>query len=155
MTPPPIAMAGVAQKMVNILHFNCPPNYQCGGPAEAAHASMDVILHLMGVGMAMLQRKQHYDTEEWQKYIRSSAVNGEGIIEGFVQHKSQILSGALYAVLANPRVKTTRECEEVSEKALLTLLQWFFEKTKLTKEELFNKLDGSHDELIQLEKTLP
>jgi hypothetical protein len=155
MTPPPIAMAGIAQKMVNILHFNCPANYQCGGPAEAAHSSMDAILHLMGVGVAMLQRKQHYDTSDWQRYVRDSAVAGEGVLEGFVQHKSQILSGALYAVLADTRRKDTRECEEVSEKALLSLLQWFCGKTGITKEDLLNKMDGTHDELIQMEKALP
>lgn len=149
-----ILMAGEAQKMLSILAMQCPPNYHCGGPAYAATTSVEGILHLMGIGVTMLQRATKGGEEDWfEKMVREQAVTGSGILDQFMQHKSQILAGALHVILADLKRGQLREPEEVNEKALLSLLEWYFQKTKTDPEEFFQKLkQGGHDELIQLEK---
>lgn len=145
-------MATVAQKMVNILALNCPPNYHCGGPAYSAVAAMDTILHLMGIGVTMLQRRGNDNNEEFEKNVHEHAVPKQSILGGFVQHKSQIVAGALHAVLANPREKKLREPEPIAEAALLSTVEWFLNKTGRTKDDFVKKLkESTHDELIQLE----
>jgi hypothetical protein len=147
-------MATVAQKMVNILALNCPPNYHCGGPAYSAVASMDAILHLMGIGVTMLQRRGNDRNEAFEKSVHEHAVPKQSILGGFVQHKSQIVAGAIYAVLSNPREKKLREPEPIAEAALLSAVEWFLHKTGRSKDEFARKLkESTHDELIQLEKS--
>lgn len=149
----PVQMAGLAQKMAKMLFMDCPPNYYCGGPAYAALESLDAILALMGIGIAMIQRKGGPDTLEYQKEVRQNAVEGPGIFNTFVQHKSQILAGALHAILCDIRTRETRECKEVTENALLSILQWHFHKSGVKPEDFWKKVVlMNHDELIQLEK---
>lgn len=152
--PPPVQMAGVAQKMVNILFFTAPSNYECAGPAYAAQVALDTILHLMGIGVAFLQRgRRREGMEEYEKALWHDAVTGGSIMKQFVQHKSQILSGALYSILANIREKEFRESPEATEEALLSLMQYYFHKSGASKEEFWNRLSKmDHDELIELEK---
>ncbi len=153
--PQTVQMAGVAQKLVNILFFNCPSNYECGGPAYAAQVSLDTILHLMGIGIAFLHKQQQRDSHqaEYEKHIWQEAVSSNSILKGLVQHKSQILGSALYSIMANIREQDLRESPEVTEEALLMLLQYYFEKSGASKEEFWNRLQKmDHDELIQLEK---
>src|SRR3972149_1828797 len=127
--PHPIMMAGIAQKLLNVLFLNCPPNYACGGPAFGAIAATDKILQLMGIGVTMLQRRGEWDTASFQEHVRHGAVTSSSIIPGFIRHKSQILSGALHSILANPIVGGLREPEPVTEEALMSVLEWFFAKT--------------------------
>lgn len=146
-------IAALAQRAAKILNLDCPPNYHCGGPVYAALAAFDTILQTMGIGIALLQRQGALDTTAYQKHIREHAVLGDGVLSGHVQHKSQILSSALLAVLCDLRQKELRESHEATEHALLATLQWYFEKTKTSKEDFWKKLNAwDHDELIQLEK---
>lgn len=155
MTPShPVQMAGLAQKMAKFLFLDCPPNYACGGPAYAALASMDAILSLMGVGIAMIQR-QGGNTDEFQKHVKETCVAGEGILGTYVQHKSQVLAGALHAILCDLKTRNPRECREVTENALLAVLQWYLKKTKTDPKTFVEKiLKNDHDELEQLELDL-
>jgi hypothetical protein len=150
-------MAGLAQKMLRILALNCPPNYHCGGPAYAATSAVDNILHLMGIGVALLQREERGDDmADFQERVRHDAVCGGGIINQFVQHKSQILSASIHSVIADLRRNKLRECEEVTEEALLSVLEWYFKKTGSSMDAFLTKLKaGGHDELIQLEAEEP
>lgn len=150
----PIMMAGIAQKMLRILALNCPSNYNCGGPAYAATSAVDSIMHLMGIGQSLLQRQgREVDTEGFEKHIRENAVCGDSLIGQFVQHKSQILAGGMHCILSDLRHKTLRECEEITEEALLSVMQWYFDKTGASPDEFMKRLaKGDHDELIQLEK---
>lgn len=146
-------MATVAQKMVNILALNCPPNYHCGGPAYAAVASMDEILHLMGIGVTMLQRRGNDKNEAFEKGVHEHAVLKQSILGGFVQHKSQIVAGAIRAIMYDPRGKKLREPEPVAEAALLSVVEWYLYKTGRSKDDFVKKLkESTRDELIQLEK---
>lgn len=153
--PVGIQMAGVAQKMVNILAFNCPPTYRCGGPAFAAQVSLDSILHIMGVGVALLQRGKHgHDTTDYEKFIKENAVCGPSMMKGFVKHKSQILGGALHAITTNIRSNEFRECPEVTEEAMLMLVQWYLQKSGIPIQDFVKKLEaGDHDQLTELDKT--
>jgi hypothetical protein len=153
----PIMMAGLAQKMLRILALNCPPNYHCGGPAYAATSAVDNILHLMGIGVALLQREERNDDmKEFQGRVIKDAVCGSTIINQFVQHKSQILSAAIHSVVSDLRRNKLRECEEVTEEALLSVLEWYFKKTGSSIDLFVEKLkNGGHDELIQLESEEP
>ncbi len=146
-------MATVAQKMVNILALNCPPNYHCGGPAYSAVAAMDSILYLMGIGVTMLQRRNNEKVEAFERSVHEHAVPKQSILGGFIQHKSQIVAGALHAVLTNPREKKLREPEPVTEAALLSTVEWYLHKTGRSKDDFMKKLkESTHDELIQLEQ---
>lgn len=148
-----LQMATVAQKMVNILALNCPPNYHCGGPAYAASSAMDAILHLMGIGVTMLQSRSNEGNEAFEKSVQEHAVYKQSILGGYIQHKSQILAGALHSVFSNPRERGLREPEPISEAALLSLIEWYLFKAGIPKESFIEKLKASnHDELIQLEK---
>lgn len=148
-----IQMASVAQKMASILALNCPPNYHCGGPAYAAVSAMDTILHLMGIGVSMLQRKGAERDEEFEKFVHQHAVLKKEILGGFVQHKSQILAGAIHAVVANRRGMTFREPPQVTEAALLAVIEWYVQKSGISKDEFCKRLKAdTYDELIQLEK---
>lgn len=150
-----IQIAGIAQKMLTILELNCPDNYNCGGPAYGAVAATETILHRMGIGTSMMLRRSTNPEYmlEFQKEIRRSAVTGNTILGEFSQHKSQILSTALYSLLFDVRRGTLRECDEVTEKALLTVLEWYFSKSGADRRAFWKKLqEGGHDELIQLEK---
>ena len=155
--PHPVQLAGIAQKMINILFINCPANYQCGGPAYAAQNALDSILHLMGIGVAMLQRQRRADDmSAFERQMRHDAVCGNSILKGFVQHKSQVLGSGLYSLLANIREKSFRESDEVTEEALLMIMQYYFHKTGASKEDFWKRLQTmDHDELIQLEKAAP
>lgn len=150
----PVQLAGVAQKMVNILFFNCPADYACGGPAYAAQSGLDTILHQMGIGVAILQHKGgHGGMGEYEQHLRKTAVTGSSIMSAFIQHKSHILAAALHAVMASNRDKVFRENGEVTREALLMLLQYYFDKSGDSKEDFWKRLlTNSHDELIQLEK---
>lgn len=151
----PVQIASIAQKMTKMLFLDCPANYNCGGPAFAALASMDAILTLMGVGITMIQRSGGGTSEEYQKFVKASAVEGSGILSTYVQHKSQILAGALHAVLCDLKTQKTRECREVTENALLAAIQWFLKKTQTDPKVFIEKILASdHDELEQLEKDL-
>lgn len=151
----PVEMAGLAQKMAKFLFLDCPPNYSCGGPAYAALTSMDAILSLMGIGIAMIQRQGGGNTEEYQKYVKESAVTGEGILSTFVQHKSQVLAGALHAILCDLRTRNPRECREVTDNALLAVIQWYLKKTRTDPKAFIGRiLKNDHDELEQLEVDL-
>ena len=152
--PHGIQVAGIAQKMTNILAFSCPPNYRCGGPSYAAQVSIDTILHIMGVGVAILQGRALSDTEEFEKHVKEGAVCGPTMLKAFVKHKSQILSGALHSVLCNLRTNTFRECPEVTEEAMLSLVEWYLQKSGQPKDEFLKKLDeGGHDQLTELDKS--
>lgn len=149
----PVQMAGLAQKMAKMLFLDCPPNYHCGGPAYAALESMDTILALMGIGIAMIQKRGNDSTEAFQSEVLNNAIEGPGIYNTYIQHKSQILAGALHAMVCDIRTLDTRECREVTENALLSLLQWYFHKTGADLKDFWVKLEAmTHDELIQLEK---
>src|SRR3990172_4053644 len=119
-------LAGVAQKMVKILSLDCPPNYACGGPAYAALQALDSILHLMGFGCAFLQKLGVTDTSEYQKFVRKHAVLQSTVVGGLIQHKGQILSGALHAILCDFKTAQFRECPEATENALFSVLEWYF-----------------------------
>lgn len=150
----PVQLAGVAQKMVNILFFNCPADYACGGPAYAAQSGLDTILHQMGIGVAILQHKgANTGMGEYEKHLRKMSITGPSIMSAFIQHKSHILGAALQSVMASNRDQTFRENPEVTREALLMLLQYYFDKSGDSKEDFWKKLlENSHDELIQLEK---
>lgn len=146
-----VQLATIAHNVLTALYFTCPPNYACGGPAYAAHASMDSILHLMGIGVPMLQRGP-FDSREYQKGVRRQAVGKDSVITGYVEHKSQILSEALRSILFDHRQGQPREEGEVIQKALLQVLQWYFSKAGLDPEKFIARLrDETHDELIQSE----
>jgi len=147
-------MAGIAQRMLRILALNCPPNYHCGGPAYAATSAVDTILHLMGIGVAMLQRSGRDESvEHFEKYLRENAVSGDTVIDQFMQHKSKILSSAMHCVLSDLRRKKFRECDEVTEQAMLSVMQWYFEKSKTDPKEFMKKLaNGGFNDLVELEK---
>jgi hypothetical protein len=151
--PHGIQVAGVAQKMTSILAFSCPANYRCGGPSYAAQVAIDAIMHIMGVGVPILQNKRLSDTDAIEQHIKENAVCGPSMLKAFVNHKSQILGGALHTTVANLRTGELRECDEVTEKAMLMLVEWFLHKSGRTKEEFFKKLDGGNDQLIELDKT--
>lgn len=151
----PVQMAGMAQKMAKFLFLDCPPNYQCGGPAYAALVSMDAILGMMGIGIAMIQRKTGESSDDYQQYVRESAVSGNHIFSTFVRHKSQILASALYAILCDVRTQKLRESPEVAENALLSAVQLFLKKTGTDRAAFIKKIEaGEHDELEQLEVNL-
>lgn len=153
-SPREIQIAGVAQKLLTNLFFNCPANYHCGGPAYGALATLDTILHLMGVGVAVLQQQgaEKGAMAEYEKQVRAESVCGTSILGGFMQHKSQILAGSLHAILVNSREKRFRECPEVTEKAMLMLVQYYLDKSGTSKEEFWQKvLKADHNELTQLE----
>jgi len=150
----PVQMAGLAQKMAKMLFLDCPPNYICGGPAYAALVSMDSILTLMGCGIAMIQRAGG-NTEPFQKFVKESAVTGDGILTTFTQHKSQVLAGALYALLCDFKTRQPRECCESTENALLATIQWFLKKSGTSPKRFAERILGeNHDELEQLEREL-
>lgn len=150
----PIMMAGIAQRMLRILALNCPPNYHCGGPAYAATSAVDAILHLMGIGVAMLQRTGRDESvEHFEKYLRENAVSGDTVIDQFMEHKSKILSSAMHCVLSDLRRKKFRECDEVTELALLSVMKWYFKKSGMDPKEFVKKLDkGNFDYLETMEK---
>ncbi len=76
-------------------------------------------------------------------------------METFTQHKAQILAGALFTMVCDPRTKKLRESQETSEEAMLCLLQWYFKKTGANLEKFVERLkDGTHDDLTQLESSL-
>lgn len=155
MTPGhPIMMAGIAQRMLRILALNCPPNYHCGGPAYAATSSVDTILHLMGIGVAMLQRSgRDAGIVEFEDYIKKNAVSGDTVIDQFMEHKSKVLSAAMHCILADIRRDQFRECDEVTEDALLTVMQWYLKKSGTSMEDFTKKLEkGGYDNLEKLEK---
>lgn len=153
--PHGIQIAGVAQRMANILAFSCPPNYRCGGPSFAAQVSLDSILHIMGVGQAILQKSLRDDgKEEFERIVKEGAICGPSMMKSFVKHKAQILSGALHTVVANIRTNEFRECPEVTEEAMLSLVEWYLKKSDTASKEFCKKLsEGGHDQLIELEKT--
>jgi len=155
--PGPIMVAGVAQKMANILAFSCPPNYVCAGPAYAAQSALEDILHILGVGITIIQRGAKISNmEEFQKEIWENTVCGESMMQSFIQHKSQILASALHSVLYSSREKEFRECGDVTEEALLMLMQYYFTRSGVSKEDFWKKLMvNNHDELEQLEKEIP
>jgi hypothetical protein len=148
-----IKIAGVAQRMANILAFSCPPNYRCGGPSYAAQVSIDSILHIMGVGVAVLQLKRLSSVETIETHVKEGAVCGPSMLKAFTKHKSQILGGALHSVMTNIRTSELRECHEVSEEAMLMFVEWYLQKSG-TKGEFLKKLEeGGHDQLVELDKT--
>lgn len=153
--PHGIQIAGVAQRMANILAFSCPPTYRCGGPSFAAQIALDTILHIMGVGQAVLQKTGKSEaSDKFEASVKEGAIAGSSMIKGFVKHKSQILAGALHTMVIDLRTEQFRECPEVTEEAMLSLVEWYLRKSGSTKEEFMKKLDeGGHDQLVELDKS--
>lgn len=145
-----LSMAGTAQKMLMILNMQCPANYECGGSAYAGVAAVDNILHLMGIGIGMLRpARDNPHVQAFEKHVRESAVAGDSIVGKMVDHKSQIVAGALHSILVELRTKTFREPPEAVEKAVLSLLQWYLAKSGLTKEALLAKVDQPEYDCLQ------
>lgn len=152
---PEVQMASVAHRMVSVLFYTCPDNYQCGGPAEAAMSAVDSILHVMGIGVPLLQKTSHEDTSEYQKAIREHAVTHDSIMGGYVQHRSQILSSALFSLMYDMRQRDFRTIPEATEKAILSLIHWFCQKRNMKPEDLLALLkEDVHDEVVQLEQSM-
>jgi hypothetical protein len=140
--------------MTNILAHSCPPNYRCGGPSYAAQTATDSILHIMKVGMAILQHRRTGDTSIIETFAKDGAICGPSMFKAFTRHKSQILGGALHSIIANIRTGGLRECPEVSEEAMLMLVEWYLQKSGTKADEFLKKLDaGGHDQLVELDKT--
>jgi len=151
-----IQMASFAHNMLSILYYTCPSNYQCGGPSYAATNAVDAILHLMGIGVPMFTRHGPVDTSDFEKSIRDHAIKKESLLGGYVEHKSQILSGALHTMLFDTRRKELREDQEVTESSILSVVQWYLKKTGVNKESFIKRLqEESHDTLTQMENADP
>lgn len=155
--PVSILMASTAQKMVSLLALNCPSNYNCGGPAYGAAILCDTLLQLMGVGTAVVTRRSRtIDTTEFQKRIRKEAVSGDSVLGKYFQHKAQIVAGSVHAILYDLREEKIREHPEVLEKAMLSIVHWYLEKSGTSLEDFTKKLlAGGHDELFQIEQADP
>lgn len=147
-----IHLASIAHNALTALFYTCPPNYTCGGPAYGAWNTIDSILTLMGIGVPMLKRGVDFDSTKYQEAVRKNAVTKGGVISGYIQHKSQIISEALRSTVYDFREGDFREPPAITEKALLQVLQWFCQTAKVDPKKLADRLlTEVHDELIQNE----
>jgi hypothetical protein len=138
----------MAHNALTALYYTCPPNYTCGGPAHGAWYTIDSILTLMGIGVPMLKREK-FDTTEYQKSIRKTAVTAESVVEGYIGHKSHIISESIRSILFDFRQRSMREENAVTDRALLQVLQWYFKKSGTDPKVFASRIaDEVHDELI-------